>query len=69
MDRSKLFTKKGLLSEKDKAEDYAEWNALGDEAKFKAAWELVTTAYIIQGRDLNELRFQRSVTNIERGRF
>ena len=68
IDRSKLFTRKGRLGEEHKQDDYAAWDALGDAAKFAAAWELVEEAYLLQGRKLDELRFQRSVTHIERRR-
>ena len=66
-DRSTLFTRLGRLGvDDDKALDYAEWDKLGDQARFDTAWELVVQAYELQGRDPNELRFQRSVENLER---
>ena len=67
MDTSKLFTHFGKLGdEDDKLRDYAAWDHLGAEARFQAAWELVVDAWKMQGRDLDELRFQKSVTNLIR---
>ncbi|RME59048.1 MAG: hypothetical protein D6780_05725 [Candidatus Dadabacteria bacterium] len=65
-DRSNYFVRLGKLGEEDKREVYEYWDKLGDEARFKAAWELVIEAYKIKGKDLNELRFQRSVEKLVR---
>ena len=53
-----------LVIDDSKLEDYKEWEKLGPSAIFKSAWDLVVDSYKIQGKDLNELRFQRSVVNI-----
>ena len=62
-----IFTRLGKLGdEEDRVAEYERWDELGDEARFAAAWELVIQAFQIQERDLNELRFQRSVENLVR---
>lgn len=61
------FARLGKLGiDDDPSQDYAIWMELGDEARFQAAWEMVLDGYKIQGKDLNKLRFQRSVENIRR---
>ena len=60
-----LFTRLGRLGDDDdRLADYEHWDRLGDEARFQAAWDLVVQAYELQGKDPNELRFQRSVANL-----
>jgi len=60
-----IFTRLGRLGEDDdRLADYQHWDQLGDEARFRTAWELVVQAYELQGRSPNELRFQRSVTDL-----
>jgi hypothetical protein len=65
--RRDLFERKGKLGEDDeKLRDYAYWAALGDEAKFSAAWDLVVLAYEVKGRNPDELRFQRNIEKLSR---
>ena len=66
-DRKDLFEHLGRLGdEEDKLADYRHWEKLGDEARFKAAWDLVVQAYELTGRNPDELRFQRSIENLIR---
>lgn len=64
----KVVIKKGILGQEDDSSDWQYWQSVSDEERFKVAWELVKTAWVINGRDENELRFQRSVEVIRRGR-
>jgi hypothetical protein len=48
------------ISESTREFDIAYWQAQGPSAIFKAAWELVETAWILKGRNRSELRLQRS---------
>jgi hypothetical protein len=63
-----LFERKGKLGQDsdEKLRDYAYWDALGDEAKFAAAWELVLLAYEVKGLNPDELRFQRHIEKLSR---
>ncbi len=62
-----IFTRLGKLGDdQGRVEEYERWDELGDEARYTVAWELVIQAFQIQGRDLDELRFQRSVENLVR---
>jgi len=62
-----LFVRLGKLGDDDdRIADYKMWDELGDEARFQAAWDLVIQAFELQGKDLNELRFQRSAESLIR---
>ncbi len=63
-DRKDLFVRLGKLADDDRSVDYAYWNSVGDEERYRAAWELVVQAYELQGKVMDELRFQRSVTKL-----
>ena len=61
------YTRLGQLGvDDDKLAEYLHWDSLGAEARFQTAWDLVVQAHQLQGKDLNELRFQRSVETILR---
>lgn len=65
--RKNLYVRLGRLGEDDdRLIDYRKWDELGDEARFQAAWDLVVQAHEIQGKNPDELRFQRSVENLIR---
>jgi hypothetical protein len=40
------------------------WQRLSDEQRMQAVWDLVVFDYEIKGKDLNELRLQRTVENL-----
>ena len=48
--------------------DIAFWQALGPTRIFEAAWDLVVTAAAAKGIHEDQLRLQRSVTRLKRGR-
>ena len=48
--------------------DICFWQALGPARILEAAWELVVTAASAKGIDEDQLRLQRSVEKLERGR-
>jgi len=48
--------------------DIAFWQKLGPTRIFEAAWDLVVTAAAARAIDEDQLRLQRSVTKLERGR-
>ena len=60
-----VMERKGKIEDLDRSFDIRFWQAQSDAAKFDAAWELVTTAYELKGRDLNELRLQRTIENFQ----
>lgn len=50
----------------DREFDIQFWQGLSSEARANAVWDLVVTYWQMKGKDLNELRLQRSVENIQR---
>lgn len=46
----------------------AQWQAVSGSERANAAWDMVVEAWKLKKRDLNELRFQRSVTSVKRAR-
>lgn len=61
-----VMERKGKIEDLHRSFDLQFWQAQSDAAKFAAAWELVITAYQIKGKDLNELRLQRSIEHFQR---
>ena len=42
------------------------WQRLSDEQRMQAVWDLVVFDYELKGKNLNELRLQRTVENLRR---
>lgn len=42
------------------------WQKVSDEQKMKAVWDLVVFDYELKGKNLDELRLQRTVENLRR---
>ncbi len=42
------------------------WQRLSDEQKIQAVWDLVVFDYELKGKNLDELRLQRTVENLRR---
>ena len=40
------------------------WQRLSDEQRMQAVWDLVVFDYELKGKNLNELRLQRTVENL-----
>ena len=56
----------GKIEDLDRDFDLKFWQAQSDTLRFAAAWELVVQAFIIKGRDVSQLRLQRTVEYFER---
>ena len=52
--------------EEEKEFDREFWRQAGHEARFAAAWQMVVESFVFQGRDVSELRLQRTVENLKR---
>lgn len=61
-----IMERKGKLEDLDRSFDLQFWQAQTDTARFEAAWELVVTAYQLRGKDVRQLRLQRSVETLQR---
>jgi hypothetical protein len=61
-----IMERKGKLEELDRSFDLQFWQAQSDAARFAATWDLIVTAWRMQGKDVRELRLQRSVETFQR---
>jgi hypothetical protein len=61
-----VMERKGKLEDLDRSFDLQFWQAQTDTARFAAAWELIITAYKMKGKDVRQLRLQRSVESFQR---
>ena len=48
----------------DRSFDIEFWQRLTDEQRMQAVWDMVVFDYELKGKDLNELRLQRTVENL-----
>ncbi len=51
----------GQAKDFTKSDSINYWQKQSDEARLRAVWELTVDAWKLKGKDLNELRFQRTV--------
>ncbi len=58
----------GNVADMDRSFDIEFWQSQDDTARFDAAWELFVFAHELKGQKEDELRLQRSVTNLKRRR-
>lgn len=42
------------------------WQSQGDRAIFEAAWEMLLDYFLIRGKDVNNLRLQRTVESFRK---
>lgn len=64
-----ITTRLSTLGERpDREFDIEFWQGLTSQERAEAGWELVTTYWEMKGKNPDELRFQRSVESIQRGR-
>jgi len=64
--RSNFIERKGRIQDLDRSFDLKFWQAQPPSARFDAAWELIVHAMKVKGRDVRQLRLQRSVENFQR---
>ena len=66
MQRTNFVERKGKISELDRSFDLRFWQSQKPEARFNAAWELVTHYARVKGLDVRQLRLHRSVETFQR---
>jgi len=64
--RKNFIERKGKLRDLDRSFDLKFWQAQPAKARFDATWELVVHYMKVKGRDVRQLRLQRSVTHFQR---
>ena len=58
--------RRGRLEDLDRSFDVQFWQQQEPKARFQASWELIVHAWRAKGRDVRQLRLQRSVENFQR---
>ena len=66
MQKRVIFERLIRRDEDDGAFDREFWKNAGAEARFSAAWEMVTEAQLFRGNNVSESGLQRSVQHIQR---
>ncbi len=64
--KRKFVERRGKLKDLDRSFDLEFWQAQPAKARFDASWELVVHYMKVKGRDVRQLRLQRSVTHFQR---
>jgi len=64
--RNNFVIRRGRLKDLDRSFDLKFWQAQPAKARFDASWELIVHYMKVKGRDVRQLRLQRSVTNFQR---
>jgi hypothetical protein len=64
--KDKAFVRRGKIQEMDRSFDLEFWQMQTPKARFDAVWELIVLAAKMKGKDVRQLRLQRSVTNFQR---
>ncbi len=66
--RTNFVERKGRLQDLDRSFDVKFWQAQPPAVRFQATWELIVHAEKLRGRDIRELRLQRSFGIYQRQR-
>jgi hypothetical protein len=64
--RNGIIERRGKLKDLDRSFDLQFWQSQSPQARFLAAWELIVHASELQGKDVRQLRLQRSVATFQR---
>ena len=64
--RTNFVERRGKLQDLDRSFDLKFWQSQTPKVRFDATWELIVHAMKVKGRDVRQLRLQRSVTNFQR---
>jgi hypothetical protein len=64
--KREVFVRKGKIQEMDRSFDLKYWQAQPPKARFDAVWELIVFAAKVKGKDVRQLRLQRSVSIFQR---
>ncbi len=64
--RTNVMERRGKLADLDRSFDMQYWQAQSSRARFDASWELIVYAWRAKGKDVRQLRLQRSVETFQR---
>ncbi len=63
--RTNFTERKGKLEDLDRSFDIEFWQAQPPKARFDATWELIVHAEKVKGRDVHQLKLQRSIEKFQ----
>ena len=66
MNRNNITERTGKIKDLDRSFDIEFWQAQDAKARFDAAWELVTHAMRVKGKDVRQRRLQRTVEHFQK---
>ena len=66
MMRTDFVERTGKIEDLDRSFDRQFWQSQSDQPRFAAAWELVVHSFIVKGKDVSQLRLQKSVEHFQR---
>ena len=64
--KSYPMMRRGRIQDLDRSFDLQFWQHQEPHTRFEAAWELIVHAWRAKGRDVRQLRLQRSVETFQR---
>ncbi len=66
MKSQNFIERTGKLQNLDCSFDIAFWQAQDSKARFDATWELIIHAHHVKGKDVRQLRLQRTVEHFQK---
>jgi hypothetical protein len=66
MSKNFNMMRRGRIPDLDRSFDLQFWQSQEPKARFEATWELIVHAWRAKGRDVRQLRLQRSVETFQR---
>jgi hypothetical protein len=63
---TEFMERTGKIENLDRSFDLKFWQAQSDSDRLAAGWELVRQSYLVKGKDVSELRLQRTVEHFQR---
>jgi len=61
-----IMERRGKIEDLDRSFDIEFWQRQSHQARFTAAWEMIVHAHKVKGRDVRQLRLQRSIETFQR---
>lgn len=61
-----MVERRGKLEDLDRSFDIEFWQSSTPQARFEAMWDLIVQTEKMKGRDVRQLRLQRTVENFQR---
>ena len=66
MNENFSMMRRGRIQDLDRSFDLQFWQSQEPKARFEATWDMIVHAWRVKGRDVRQLRLQRSVETFQR---